>query len=60
MQQSAQDRLRALAAHLGPPPAELDISELQRLLEHDNHDTRAKLKELMKDDLYLPCVSLTS
>ncbi|GAB4821263.1 hypothetical protein N2152v2_008309 [Parachlorella kessleri] len=28
--------------------------ELQRLLEHDNHAMRAKLKELMKDPLYTP------
>lgn len=29
-------------------------AELQRLLEHDNHEMRAKLKEIMRDPLYRP------
>lgn len=31
-----------------------DTSKLQFILEHDNHDTRAALKELFKDELYTP------
>lgn len=54
MQTSARQRLGALAAHLGGGGATLNVSELQRLFEHDNYETRAKLKELMKDELYVP------
>lgn len=39
----------------GPPPP-VDSAALQALLDHDNYDTRAKLKELMKDPLFVPCV----
>lgn len=33
-----------------------DVSALQRLLEHDNWETRQKLKELMRDELFVPYV----
>ena len=31
-----------------------DVEKLRFILEHDNHDTRAALKELFKDELYTP------
>jgi hypothetical protein len=31
-----------------------DTSELQRLLEHDNWETRRQMKELMKADVFIP------
>jgi acyl-CoA oxidase len=31
-----------------------DVRELQRLLEHDNHEHRAQMKEFMKQDIYIP------
>ena len=34
--------------------ATFDIEKLRFILEHDNHDTRAALKELFKDELYTP------
>jgi hypothetical protein len=37
----------------GPPPA-VDSAALQALLDHDNYATRARLKELMKDPLFVP------
>ena len=33
---------------------DFDAVLLQRLLEHDNWDTRARMKELMKDPLFIP------
>lgn len=30
------------------------VAELQKLLEHDNYEDRAKLKELMRDPLFIP------
>ena len=36
-----------------PTPA-VDAAALQRDLDHDNHATRAALKEMMKDDLFVP------
>ena len=54
MQESARQRLGALAVHLGGGSVTVDTKELQKLLEHDNFETRAKLKELMKDELYVP------
>lgn len=34
------------------PP--VDAAALQRHLDHDNHETRRQLKELMKDPLFIP------
>ena len=31
-----------------------DAEQLQKLLEHDNWETRAKLKELTKQDIFIP------
>ena len=31
-----------------------DVERLRFILEHDNHETRAALKELFKDELYTP------
>ena len=40
----------------GPAANDLqfDVKALQRLLEHDNWDTRQALKELMRDDIFVP------
>jgi len=54
MQDSARKRLATMAGHFGSAASSLDVAELQRLLDHDNFDTRQKLKELMKDPLYVP------
>ncbi|MCB0846852.1 MAG: hypothetical protein KDE26_26565, partial [Bacteroidetes bacterium] len=32
----------------------INISAMQELLEHDNHETRSQLKELFKDPLFIP------
>ena len=31
-----------------------DVLALQRILEHDNFETRQQMKELMKQDLFVP------
>ncbi len=31
-----------------------DVLALQRILEHDNFETRQRMKELMKQDLFVP------
>ena len=31
-----------------------DVRELQQLLDHDNHNMRAAVKEFMKNEIYLP------
>ena len=33
---------------------QLNTQKIQQLLEHDNHDAREKLKELFKDDIFIP------
>ena len=33
---------------------QFDAEQLQKLLEHDNWETRAKLKELTKQDIFIP------
>lgn len=41
-----------LIAHGSTRP---DILALQRLLDHDNHELRARMKEFFKqDDIYVP------
>lgn len=39
---------------LGTEGIGFDAEQLQRLLEHDNWETRAKLKELTKQDIFIP------
>ena len=51
---NARQRMSTLANHLGPSSSSLDTAELQHFLEHDNWETRRRLKELMKDELYIP------
>ena len=66
MDETAQRRVGRLSAHFdvthrlprqyaGADGIAFDADALQHLLEHDNHDTRRKMKELMKDELYVPC-----
>jgi hypothetical protein len=66
MDEAAQRRVGRLSAHFdvthrlprqyaGADGLSFDADALQHLLEHDNHDTRRKMKELMKDELYVPC-----
>jgi hypothetical protein len=66
MDEAAQRRVGRLSAHFdvthrlprqyaGADGIAFDADALQHLLEHDNHDTRRKMKELMKDELYVPC-----
>ena len=31
-----------------------DVLALQRILDHDNYETRQQMKELMKQDLFVP------
>ena len=54
MQGTAQRRVELISAqsHLGGPS--FDVPALQRILEHDNFETRQKMKELMKQDLFVP------
>jgi hypothetical protein len=65
--QSSQRRLGTLAGHfetIKPPGLtqhrgtgtriDFDVEGVQYLLDHDNHDTRKKMKELMKDPLFIP------
>lgn len=40
--------------HLGTEGIQFDAEQLQRLLEHDNWETRAKLKELTKQPIFIP------
>lgn len=39
-----------------PVPSDnaFDQSDMQRLLEHDNHETRAALKALFRDEVFIP------
>ncbi|GFR45198.1 hypothetical protein Agub_g6590 [Astrephomene gubernaculifera] len=56
----ATRRLRVVSGHfhVHKPQSLLevpfDVKELQRILDHDNHDHRQAMKEFMKDDLYVP------
>lgn len=31
-----------------------EVSQIQLLLDHDNHELRAKMKEFMKQEIYVP------
>ena len=37
----------------------LNVVSMSHLLEHDHHELRSKLKDVMKDDLYRPRYNLT-
>ncbi|EFJ45833.1 hypothetical protein VOLCADRAFT_93964 [Volvox carteri f. nagariensis] len=56
----ATRRLRVVSGHFRvekPPSASrypFDVKELQRILDHDNHEHRQAMKEFMNDDLYVP------
>jgi hypothetical protein len=59
MNTSANRRIQALGSHLegGSAPSggqAVNIQKLQRLLDHDNHETRAAMKELMRDEIFVP------
>ena len=65
MQVSARRRVGNIGGHFtefrGSQPSagqtgciDFDAALLQRLLEHDNWDTRARMKQLMKDPLFIP------
>lgn len=50
-----------LALHLpqqvassGSDAIQFDVKQLQRLLDHDNHDMREEVKEFMKHEVYIP------
>lgn len=45
-----------LALH--PAPEYLNVRSLQHLLDHDNHEMRAKLREFLKDKLFQPRYSV--
>lgn len=64
---SAGRRLSAIAGHFntsnqprrdgpfGPgAPIDFDLNGVNILLDHDNYDTRKKMKELMRDPLFIP------
>lgn len=40
--------------HPGLDGARFDSEQLQHILEHDNWETRAKLKELTKQPIFIP------
>lgn len=51
----ASVRLKSLSAHLDRNPASQGaLHELSRLLEHDNHSDRKKMKDIMASPLYRP------
>lgn len=64
MQESARRRLEAIKSHFDLAPKagsparpirpSFDVLALQRLLEHDNWETRQKLKELCLGELFVP------
>ena len=59
---TASGRMEVLARQLAPQPTSADASwdtlALQRLLDHDNHETRQAMKDLMDSDLFVQCVPL--
>ncbi len=61
MDEQSSRRLAVLASQLtmNPTSAATTVSfepaQLQRILEHDNHETRARVKEFMhNNELYIP------
>lgn len=59
---SGQRRLGVIAAHFdvtrGGEAARdrrsLDTQALQRLLDHDNHELRQRMKDFVKAEIYIP------
>jgi hypothetical protein len=54
-------RLEVLGAHFNTDQqhqmqSKPAVAQLQHLLDHDNHELRARMKEFMRDPLYIPCV----
>lgn len=61
MEPSTQRRLANLGGHFksatrssGQAGLLFNVAAFQRILEHDNWENRAKMKELMKDDIFVP------
>ena len=65
MEKTAQRRIEMISGHfdVAAHPSSLqkqlagptfDVLALQRILEHDNFETRQQMKELMKQDLFVP------
>lgn len=55
----ASGRLEVLARQLALQPTSassdtLDVASFQRLLEHDNWETRQRMKDLMNTELFTP------
>jgi hypothetical protein len=60
--EGAVARLEVLARQIAVSPTsasseQIDVAAMQRLLEHDNWETRQKMKDLMDGDLFVPCAS---
>jgi hypothetical protein len=60
--EGAVARLKVLAWQIAMSPTsasseQIDVAAVQRLLEHDNWETRQKMKDLMDGDLFVPCAS---
>lgn len=60
---TASGRMEVLARQLALQPtsgsdADWDTLALQRLLDHDNHETRQAMKDLMDSELFAQCVPL--
>jgi hypothetical protein len=58
--EGAVARLEVLARQIALQPTsvsseQLDVAAVQRLLEHDNWETRQRMKDLMDGDLFIPC-----
>lgn len=57
--EGAAARLQVLARQIALQPTSagsdaIDVAAFQRLLEHDNWQTRQKMKDLMDGELYTP------
>lgn len=57
--EGAVARLEVLARQIAlqptsASPEQLDVAAIQRLLEHDNWETRRRMKDLMDGDLFVP------
>ena len=59
-EQSIQ-RLKVIGGHFqcqnltqAPAQSAALIADLGRILDHDNHDMRKRMKEFMKADIYIP------
>ena len=59
--EGAASRMAVLARQIALQPTSassgaLDVAAMQQLLEHDNWETRQRMKDLMDTELYTPCV----